>query len=156
LAIIAVVIFAAPLLLLLALQHWPREPASSIRVVDVKVIAWCALETVCQVMVYAIALRALGVPVAVATILALSPILFLADLIMITPSGLGLREALFGAVLPLLSGAAADTGVAAGLLVSTMLITATLVGGGLALLLPREVSLREAEGEAEGESQAPD
>jgi uncharacterized membrane protein YbhN (UPF0104 family) len=120
------------------LNRWPRESATGIRVAEPRVIGWCVVETACQIVLYGLALHALGVPITVTLILALSPVLFLADLIMITPSGLGMREALFAVVLPLLAGATAETGVAAGLLVSSMLLVATLAGGGLALLLPRE------------------
>ncbi|MFP6684882.1 MAG: lysylphosphatidylglycerol synthase transmembrane domain-containing protein [Polyangiaceae bacterium] len=132
------VVVAAPLALLVVLNRWPRESATGIRVAEPRVIGWCVVETACQLFLYALALHALGVPISVTLILALSPVLFLADLIMITPSGLGMREALFAVVLPLLAGATAETGVAAGLLVSSMLLVATLAGGGLALLLPRE------------------
>ena len=69
--------------------------------------------------------------------MALSPVLYIVDLLNFTPSGLGLREALFAAVMQVMPNASADVGVAAGLVLSSMLLLATLGGGGLSLLLSR-------------------
>jgi uncharacterized membrane protein YbhN (UPF0104 family) len=83
-------------------------------------------------------MRAVGVALPLAQLLALGPILFLADLVMLTPSGLGLREALFAIALGSLSSTPADASVAVALLITTMLLVATAAGGGIALLLPRK------------------
>lgn len=125
----------APLLLIMALQ-WRNRKHRTMRLADARVLGWCGLETVCQVAIYAIAFRAIGIDVGVVHVLALSPLLFLGDLVMVTPSGLGLREALFAVVLQTLSGAPADTSVAVALCVTTMLLVASAVGGTLALAAP--------------------
>ena len=125
-----------PLALIAALQ-WRGRSRRTIHVGDARVLGWCALETTCQVFIYAIAFRAIGVRIGVPEVLALSPLLFLADAVMLTPSGLGLREALFAVVLRTLSSAPADASVAAALLITCILLTATAAGGLLALLVPR-------------------
>ena len=127
----------APLTLIAALQ-WRGRRRRTIHVLDARVLLWCALETVCQVSLYAIAFRAIGVGAGVSQLLALAPLLFLADLVMVTPSGLGLREALFAVVLQTLSGAPADASVAVALLVTAILLVASAIGGVLALLVPAE------------------
>lgn len=69
--------------------------------------------------------------------LVLSPILFLSDLVMVTPSGLGLREAIFAIVLQTLSGAPPGAAVAVGLLITTMLLLTATIGGAVALAVPQ-------------------
>jgi len=126
-----------PLLMIAALQYRGHK-RRTIRLADARVLAWCVLETACQISIYAVALRAIGVDAGVVHLLALSPLLFLGDLVMLTPSGLGLREALFAVVLQTLSGAPADASVAVALCVTTMLLVASALGGAVALLLPGE------------------
>jgi hypothetical protein len=127
--------------LTIALLRWRRGDAAARPVrLDGTVAAWCAVETTCQVMTYAIAFAALDVAVGAAQLVALSPILFLTDLAVLTPSGLGARELLFGVALTTLGHTAnSDVAVAVGLLVSSMLLLATVVGAGLALVLPGDV-----------------
>lgn len=133
----AIALTVVPLLVIALLRR--RRQGRPMRVVDKGVLAWCALETLCQLAVYALAMHAIGVTLSWPQLLSLTPILFLADLVMVTPSGLGLREALFAVVLDALSGAPADASVAVALLVTTMLLLASCVGGGLALLWPQRV-----------------
>ena len=125
----------APLALIAALQRRGRG-RRMIHILDARVLGCCALETACQVFIYAIALRAIGVEIGVLPVLALSPLLFLGDVVMVTPSGLGLREALFAIVLQTQSGAPADASVAVALLITAILLVTSAVGGLLALLLP--------------------
>ncbi len=127
----------APLALLAALRWWPRQHPPNLRVAELGVLGWTAAETLCQLALYALAVRAIGVEIQISQLLMLSPVLFLADLVMVTPSGLGLREALFAVVLQTLSGAPAGAAVAVGLLITTMLLLTATVGGGVALALPR-------------------
>ena len=68
------------------------------------------------------------------TLIALAPVLYLADLLNFTPSGLGLREALFAGLSLWVPTITSEIGVAAGLVISSCLLLATLVGGGGALL----------------------
>ncbi len=130
----AVALTAIPPVVIVALRR--RRRGRAMHVVDGRVLAWCAVETLCQLGVYGLAMHAIGVSLPPAALLSLAPILFLADLVMVTPSGLGLREALFAVVLDALSDAPADASVAVALLVTTMLLVASAAGGGLALLLP--------------------
>ncbi len=100
-------------------------------------LGWTIAETGCQLAVYALAVEAIGVELTVTQLMVLSPVLFLADLVMITPSGLGLREVLFAVVLQTLSGAPPDAAVAVGLLVTTMLLLTATIGGAVALAVPQ-------------------
>jgi hypothetical protein len=97
-----------------------------------------ALETSAQLAIYALAAAAVGVPAGTLELLALAPVLYLADLLMLTPSGLGLREALFGAAVVVLPQADSSIGVAMGLSISAMIFTASVLGGGVALLIPKQ------------------
>lgn len=131
-----------PIVAIAIARRWPAYPTDSGRIVDLRLDVWglAAIETACQASVYAIAFTAIGVRVELLQVLALAPVLYIVDLLNFTPSGLGLREALFAAVLEVMPDASADIGVATGLLISSMLLLATLVGGGFALLFPEVVS----------------
>lgn len=135
---VSITMLVAPLVAIGVLRHYPRPPPESGTISDVAPVVWglAGVETCCQVGIYAIAFTAIGVHATLLQVLALAPVLYVVDLLNFTPSGLGLREALFAAVMSVLPGATPDIGVAAGLLISSMLLLATLVGGGLALLLP--------------------
>ncbi len=127
----------APLGVMVAARHvLARSPSG--RLVDARPDVWAlaAGETACQIGLYVIAFTSMGASAEPLRIVALAPVLYIVDLLNVTPSGLGLREGLFAVVLGALPDASAELGVATGLLVSSMLLTATLVGGGLALLLP--------------------
>ncbi len=127
---------AIPVVLIAGLGWWPRRERPSFHIVDLRVIGWAAGETACQLAVYALAVRAIGIDVQLEQLLALGPLLFVTDLAMVTPSGLGVREAVYAVVLQSLSGAPPEAAVAVGLLVSTMLMVAAITGGGVALALP--------------------
>jgi uncharacterized membrane protein YbhN (UPF0104 family) len=114
-----------------------RRPAGEYRDTAPQVLLFNVLETTCQLAIYAIAFSALGSDVDTVRVLALAPVLYLVDLANFTPSGLGLREALFAAVLSVLPNGDAQTGVAIGLLISSMLLLATLIGGAVALAIPQ-------------------
>lgn len=126
-----------PIALIAALQ-WRGRRRRTIHIIDARVLLCCALETACQVFLYAIACRAIGIEIGVSQVLALAPLLFLGDVVMVTPSGLGLREALFSVVLQTLSGAPADASVAVALLITAILLVASALGGALALVVPAE------------------
>jgi uncharacterized membrane protein YbhN (UPF0104 family) len=128
-------VLALPLLAIAGLQ-WRGRARRTIRFVETGVLGWCALETGCQVLVYGVAFAAIGVDVGAVDVLALAPLLFLADVVTVTPSGLGLREALFAVVLGTVSGAPADAHVAVALLVTAILLCASAAGGIVALILP--------------------
>jgi hypothetical protein len=132
----ALLMIAVPAALLVVLGRWTRTTEHRIAVGHPTVLGWATLETVAQLVVYAIGARAIGITIPFAELLALAPLLFIADLVMLTPSGLGLREALFAVVFGQLSGDPTDAGVAVGLVISAMVFVASIAGGGLALLLP--------------------
>lgn len=98
--------------------------------------AWTLAEAGCQVAIYVLAMRAVGAEFSLGMSLAIAPLVYLSDLVMITPAGLGLREALFALVFAGLSNAPSELGVAAGLLISLMLFLTAAVGGPIAMLLP--------------------
>lgn len=125
-----------PLAIIAALGRLRRASARPIATWRPDILAWTAVETVCQLAVYAIGARAIGVAVSTSELLALAPLLYVSDLMMLTPSGLGLREALFGLVFGALSSDPTGAGVAAGLTISAMVLLASLAGGGVALLVP--------------------
>ncbi len=135
---VSLTMLAAPLTVLAVARRWPLARPESGGIADVAPTLWgfAMVETICQVSIYAIAFGALGVPVEPLELLALAPVLYIVDLLNFTPSGLGLREALFAGVLQGIVQGSSDIGVAAGLLISSMLLLATLGGGGLALLIP--------------------
>lgn len=108
---------------------WGRAGVRDIRHVGLALAGWLSLETLLQLAVFALALTAIGLSPTWARLLALAPLLYLADLVVVTPSGLGVREALFGATLALLDDAPSDAGIAAGLLVSAMIFVAVITGG---------------------------
>jgi uncharacterized membrane protein YbhN (UPF0104 family) len=124
------------LLTLLLAHYWGREHDARLALTSSRAHGYNFAETVCQVGVYALAAHAIGVPIDVTQVLALSPILYLTDLVMFTPSGLGLREAVFALALQLMGGVPSQVGVAMGLIITAMLFVAAAVGGSLALLLP--------------------
>jgi hypothetical protein len=142
----AIAVMALVPLGVVALAQRLRRPAGVVRAATLPVLALNALETGCQLAIYALAFGALDVGVDPLRVLALAPVLYLVDLINFTPSGLGLREALFAGVLAVMPNGDAQTGVAIGLLISTMLLLATLVGGGVALALPRHAERGEESG----------
>ena len=120
------------------LHRWPTA-ASSYYQLSPRAWGWCAVETTAQLALYVFALSAVGAEMSIKSTLAAAPMLFVADLVMLTPSGVGARETLFAIVLQLESGpAAAQVGVASGLVLSAMLLAATIVGGGLALAAPQK------------------
>lgn len=139
---VSAVMLLVPIAVMALARRWPAPLPGSGRIVDLRADVWAlaAVETACQASVYAIAFTAIGVRVELLEVLALAPVLYIVDLLNFTPSGLGLREALFAAVLEVMPGASADIGVATGLLISSMLLLATLVGGGFALVFPEVVS----------------
>ena len=115
---------------------WLLVRNSELRVANLPVLGWTILETLCQLATYVLAVTAVGAELPATRTVAMAPLVYISDLVMITPAGLGLREALFAAVFDGLSGAPADLGVAAGLVISAMLFVAAAVGGGIAALLP--------------------
>lgn len=101
-----------------------------------------AVEAACVLGVYAIAMQALGLGLAPLTLVAVYPLLYLSHLVVLTPSGLGVREALFALVFAQVSDTPAKAAAAVGLMVSASQLALTLVAGGLALLVPG-ASMRE-------------
>lgn len=132
--VVSLTMLLLPLLVIGVARRWPQATA----IVDDAPRLWllALVETACQVSIYAIAFNAIGVPITTVQLLALAPVLYIVDLLNFTPSGLGLREALFGGVLQVMPNVSADVGIAAALVISSMLLLATLVGGGLALVFP--------------------
>ena len=135
--VVSLTMLLGPLIVIAVARRWPKTAP----IIDDTLSVWglAALETACQVSLYAIAFHAIDVPITTWHVLGLAPVLYIVDLLNFTPSGLGLREALFAGVLAVMPGVTADLGVATGLVISSMLLLATLVGGGLALLLPATV-----------------
>lgn len=121
---------------MLAIHYFSREQGARVRFVDARVLGWCGLEWAAQLGVYAIAVHAVGLTPSLPALFALASLLYVTDLVMVTPQGMGAREAVFAAAVALLPGATATTGVTMGLIISAMLLTASLVGGTLGLLLP--------------------
>jgi uncharacterized membrane protein YbhN (UPF0104 family) len=138
---VSLTMFIGPLVVIAVARRWPAPPAGAGPIVDAAPRLWglATIETVCQVSIYAVAFTAIGVPMPLLQLLALAPVLYIVDLLNFTPSGLGLREALFAGVLAVMPNVSSDIGVAAALMISSMLLLATLVGGGLALLIPAPI-----------------
>jgi len=126
----------ASLALLCALRYWPRAKRPNIGFASGPIVAWAIGEAGAQLAIYALAVHAVGVELSAIEIIALAPILFLTDLFVLTPAGLGAREALFAAAFGALSDNPAGLGAAVGLTISAMLVLAALVGGAVALLAP--------------------
>lgn len=122
-------LLAAAVVVVGAVKLSRRDGIAQIRHAHPGVMGWLAVETAGQIAVYALALAAIGVTVSPGELLALAPLLYLADLVVVTPSGLGVREALFAATLALLGDAPSDASVAAGLFVSSAVLVATVAGG---------------------------
>jgi len=118
------------------IHYFTKEQGAAVRFLDARVLGWCALEAVTQLGVYGLATQALGLSVTLPVLLALAPLLYVTDLVMVTPQGVGAREAVFAAAVALLPGATAQTGVAMGLIISAMLLVASILGGTAGLLLP--------------------
>ena len=123
-----------PVLLILALRA--RRKQLSFSVLSWPIAAWTLVETCCQLGIYALALSTVAPSLPQLRALALAPLLYLSDLVMLTPAGLGLREALFAGVFEGLSSTPVDLAVAAALMISAMLFVTAAVGGGIAMLLP--------------------
>lgn len=121
---------------MLAIHFFTKEQGARVRFLDVRVLGWCALEWAAQLGVYGLAVQALGLSVSLPSLFALASLLYVTDLVMITPQGVGAREAVFAAALALLPGATATTGVTMGLIISAMLLVASILGGTAGLLLP--------------------
>lgn len=127
-----------------ALRRWPRTDRQHDRLTPA-VWLWCALETAAQLALYLIALRAVDVELPLTLVLAYSPMLFVADLVMVTPSGIGVRESIFALVLQVASvSSSAEVSVATGLVVSAMLLLAAIVGGVTALAWPGQTGVPSA------------
>lgn len=104
-----------------------------------------AVEAVCILGVYAIAMQSLGLGLEPLTLVAVYPLLYLGHLVVLTPSGLGVREALFALVFAQVSDTPAKAATAVGLMVSASQLALTLAAGGVALLVPG-ASMRERPG----------
>jgi uncharacterized membrane protein YbhN (UPF0104 family) len=126
----------ASLLVLLMIHYAAREDDVRLAFTSLSAHGFNLAETVAQVAVYALAAHALGVPLDITQLFALTPILYLTDLVMLTPSGLGLREAVFAVALQLMGGVTQQTAVAMGLVISAMLLVAAVAGGAMAMLIP--------------------
>jgi len=133
----AVALTLVPALILLLLER-TRGGLRTVRIIDGRALAWCAVETTLQLATYVLAVGAIGIDVQPLQLLALAPLLFLSDMVMLTPQGLGLREALFAVVLHTLSTTPSEASVAVALVITTMLFVASTIGGALGLLLPTE------------------
>ena len=93
-------------------------------------------EALCVLAVFGIALAAIDAPASPLFLAAAFPLLYLSHLFMLTPSGLGLREALFAAVFGALSATPTEAAVAMGLFISAMQLSIAIGGGGIAMLWP--------------------
>ena len=115
----------------------------SFRLQSAPVLGWTIAEAICQVAIYTVAMRVVGAEFPFFMSLALASLVYVSDLVMLTPAGLGLREALFALVFAGVSNAPSELGVAAGLLISMMLFLTAAVGGAIAMLVP-DNSTRDA------------
>ncbi len=93
-------------------------------------------ESVCILGTFALAMYAVGLGHSLAVLAAVYPLLFFSHLIMLTPSGLGMREAIFAAVFASVSEEPSQAAVAVGLMVSAMNLATAVLAGSTALLLP--------------------
>ncbi len=123
-------------IVMLAIHFFTREQGARVRIVDARVLGWCGLEWAAQLGVYGVAVHAVGLSTSLPALFALASLLYVTDLVMITPQGMGAREAVFAAAVALMPGATATTGVTMGLVISAMLLTASILGGTVGLLLP--------------------
>jgi uncharacterized protein (DUF3820 family) len=121
---------------LLAMHLATKEAGARVRVLVPSVLGWCVLETALQLAVYGLGARALGLALPLPLLLAVAPMLYVTDLIMITPQGVGAREAVFAATLAMIPGATGELGVTFGLTISGMLLVASILGGAVGLLVP--------------------
>ena len=96
------------------------------------------LESLCLLGAFGAALAAIGAPASPLFLAAAFPLLYLSHLFMLTPSGLGVREAVFAVVFGALSATPTEAAVAMGLFVSAMLLVVAIGGGGLSMLWPGE------------------
>jgi len=119
----------------LVCRMWPKVARGRVRYGRSRTWFWLLWEVALQCITYGLAFRAIGLELPTATIMAIAPLLYLADIVMVTPSGLGVREGLFAAVLQLVEGAAPDAAIAVGLMVSAMMFGASLLGGVGGLIL---------------------
>jgi uncharacterized membrane protein YbhN (UPF0104 family) len=136
LAVPGVAIAAGSLALVLLIRYRRRNEAARTPGLPLRVWLLSFGETACVLGAYVLGLYAVGVPVPAMFAVAVLPLLYLSQVVMFTPSGLGVREALFAAVLGGLSAAPTETGVAMGLIVSAMYLLVALGAGSVALLLP--------------------
>ena len=112
--------------------------------VQASTVVLSLVEALCLLGVYWAAMSALAVPMTVGVLAAVFPLLYMSHLIALTPSGLGLREAVFTLVFAGVSDTPTQTAAAVGLMVSAMQLTMTLVAGGAALAWPGR-SLRDVD-----------
>ena len=117
------------------IRHRPRPTGAVLRI-SPTTLALSTLEALCILGVFALALNAIGAAASPLFLAAIFPLLYLSHLVMLTPSGIGVREAVFAAVFGALSDTPAEAAVAMGLFISAMQLLVAVAGGGLAVLLP--------------------
>lgn len=132
---LALLVASAALLAALRWRPWARADGERVRW-GLAAVGWSLVEAGALCGVYVLAMGALGLELSWSQSLALLPLLYLGHLVMLTPSGLGVREALYAAVFGGLLETPGETAVAVGLLVSSMQLVVALVGGGVALAWP--------------------
>lgn len=123
------------LAVVLVCRVWPASVRGKVRYGRPKTWFWLSLEVGFQALTYGLAFRAIELDLSTPTVMAIAPLLYLADIVMVTPSGLGVREGLFAAVLELVENAPPDAAIAVGLMVSAMMFAASLLGGIIGLVL---------------------
>jgi uncharacterized membrane protein YbhN (UPF0104 family) len=106
----------------------PRMPA--------RAWALAVAEAGCVYGIHYLAMSAAGVPMGWARAAAILPLLYLGQLVMLTPSGLGVREGLFALIFSSVSASPGKTGIAVGVCVSAVYLVVAIVGGGAALVWP--------------------
>ncbi len=129
------VLFGGSLVVVLVCRVWPKAVRGKVRYGRPKTWFWLLFEVGLQALTYGLAFRAIELDLSTPTVMAIAPLLYLADIVMVTPSGLGVREGLFAAVLELIDNAPPDAAIAVGLMVSAMMFAASLLGGVIGLIL---------------------
>ncbi|MCA9625763.1 MAG: flippase-like domain-containing protein [Myxococcales bacterium] len=124
-------------IVLVVMQASTKDRGARLVLLEPRVLGWCLVETVCQIATYGLAFHAVGLDLGPLVIAGLAPLLYVSDMVMVTPQGIGAREAVFAAAAAVLPGATGATvGVTMGLSITSMLLVAALVGGSVGLLLP--------------------
>ncbi|MBI5487251.1 MAG: flippase-like domain-containing protein [Deltaproteobacteria bacterium] len=119
-----------------AIRWRPRRDPNAVPRLPPRAWALSAAEAGCVYGIHFAAMTAAGVPMGWAWAAAILPLLYLGQLVMLTPSGLGVREALFALIFSGISASPGKTGVAVGVCVSAMYLAVAVAGGAAALAWP--------------------